>query len=59
MQTELEGADFVQEWGPERLVLKRELFAELDEKAAPDAILASSSAGLAMIEMALQLRIVG
>ncbi|NBA97506.1 3-hydroxyacyl-CoA dehydrogenase NAD-binding domain-containing protein [Pseudomonas sp. R5(2019)] len=36
-------AQFVQENGPERLDLKRELFARLDAAAPPDAILASSS----------------
>lgn len=36
-------AQFVQESGPERLDLKRELFARLDAAAPPDAVLASSS----------------
>lgn len=36
-------AQFVQENGPERLDLKRELFARLDAAAPPDAVLASSS----------------
>ena len=39
------GADFVIESGPERLDLKRELFAALDEATAPDVVLASSSSG--------------
>jgi carnitine 3-dehydrogenase len=39
-------ADFVIESGPERLDLKRDLFAALDEAAAPDVVLASSSSGL-------------
>jgi carnitine 3-dehydrogenase len=39
-------ADFVQENGPEREDLKHRLFAVLDEAAAPDVILASSSSGL-------------
>ena len=38
-------ADLVIESGPERLDLKRALFAELDEAAAPDVVLASSSSG--------------
>jgi carnitine 3-dehydrogenase len=42
------GADFVQENGPERPDFKIKLFAELDEAAPPDAILASSSSGLTM-----------
>lgn len=39
------GADLVIEAGPERLDLKRALFAELDAVAPPDVVLASSSSG--------------
>jgi len=39
----LTGAGFVQENGPETVEAKRALFAEMDELAAPDAILASST----------------
>jgi 3-hydroxyacyl-CoA dehydrogenase len=39
----LDGASFVQENAPERLEVKREVFAELDRLALPDAILASST----------------
>jgi 3-hydroxyacyl-CoA dehydrogenase len=39
-------ADFVIESGPERLDLKRTLFATLDEAAEPGIVLASSSSGL-------------
>ena len=39
-------AEFVIESGPERLDLKRALFASLDEAAAPGVVLASSSSGL-------------
>ena len=42
----LEGAVWVQECGPERLEVKREIFGRLDKLAAPAAILASSSSGL-------------
>jgi 3-hydroxyacyl-CoA dehydrogenase len=42
----VEGADFVQENGPERLDVKRVLFAELDAAAPAHAILASSSSGI-------------
>jgi 3-hydroxyacyl-CoA dehydrogenase len=42
----LRGAAYVQENGPEDLAVKRALFRELDAKAAPDAILASSSSAL-------------
>jgi 3-hydroxyacyl-CoA dehydrogenase len=41
-----EVADFVLESGPERLDLKRTLFAALDEAASPEVVLASSSSGL-------------
>lgn len=40
------GAHFVQESGPERVDLKRALFAELDAAAPPGVILASSSSGI-------------
>lgn len=39
-------ADLVLESGPERLELKREIFAALDEAAAPETLLTSSSSGL-------------
>ena len=39
-------ADFVQENGPERLDLKRDLYRRLDGAAAPDVVIASSSSGL-------------
>lgn len=46
---DLDGAvaevDLVLEAGPERLDLKRELFAQLDAATAPDVLLASSSSG--------------
>jgi L-gulonate 3-dehydrogenase len=42
----LHGATYVQENGPEDLAVKRTLFHELDAKAAPDVILASSSSAL-------------
>ena len=42
------GADFVQENGPERDDLKRELFKKLDAALPPHVIIASSSSGLMM-----------
>ena len=42
----LDGAIHVQECVPEDLALKRRLFAELDDLAAPDSVLASSSSFL-------------
>jgi carnitine 3-dehydrogenase len=41
-------ADFVQENVPERLLLKSKVFAQMDEAASPDTILASSASGLTM-----------
>src|SRR5215207_10609610 len=40
------GAVYVQECAPERLDLKRQLFAELDRLAPPSAVLASSSSAI-------------
>ena len=42
----LAGAVHVQEQGPERVEVKRELFAELDALSPPDAALASSTSGI-------------
>lgn len=42
----LDGADHVQENTPEALEIKKEVFALLEKKAAPDAVLASSSSAL-------------
>ena len=43
--------DYVQESGPERYRIKRELFRQLDELARPDAILASSTSAMLMTEI--------
>lgn len=45
------GADFVQENAPERLEIKRALYAEIDAVLAPAAVLASSSSGLMMSDL--------
>jgi 3-hydroxyacyl-CoA dehydrogenase len=42
----VKAADHVQENGPERVDAKQALFAELDELARPDAVLASSTSGI-------------
>ncbi len=42
----LDGAIHVQENAPERIEIKRSLYAELDRLAAPDAVLASSTSAL-------------
>jgi carnitine 3-dehydrogenase len=44
----LENADLVQENGPERPDFKIKLFAEMDEAAPADSIIASSSSGITM-----------
>jgi carnitine 3-dehydrogenase len=46
LQDAVQGAAWVQESGPENIALKRELFAQMDEAAPPDTILASSSTAL-------------
>lgn len=50
-QQAAQGADLVQENGPEVLDLKQRLFAALDEAADPGAVLASSSSGLTPSEL--------
>ncbi len=42
----VEGASLIQESGPERLEVKQELFAQLDQIAAPETILATSSSAI-------------
>jgi L-gulonate 3-dehydrogenase len=42
----MDGAEHVQENGPERVADKQALFAELDRAAPPSAVLASSSSGI-------------
>ena len=44
-------AEFVQENAPERLAVKRELYARIDNALPAEAILASSTSGLIMSEM--------
>jgi 3-hydroxyacyl-CoA dehydrogenase len=48
LEDALEGAEFVQENGPERPDLKGNLFAALDANLAPNVIIASSTSGLKM-----------
>ena len=50
------GAQFVQESAPERTDAKRALFAALEDALAPDAVVASSSSGLMMTDLARGLR---
>lgn len=42
----VDGADFVQENGPERIDIKHELYKVMDEVAGPEVVLASSTSGL-------------
>ena len=46
MATALDGADYVQENGPELLAVKQAVFGEMDRLAAPETILASSSSAI-------------
>jgi carnitine 3-dehydrogenase len=48
MKEALSKAEFVQESVPERLILKAKVFAQMDEAAPPQAILASSASGITM-----------
>lgn len=43
--------DFVQESGPERYRIKREIYRDLDRLARPDAVLASSTSAMLMTEI--------
>jgi 3-hydroxyacyl-CoA dehydrogenase len=51
MKEAVSGADFVQENGPERQDFKIKLFADMDDAAPIDSIIASSSSGLTMSVM--------
>jgi len=44
-------AGFIQESAPERLALKQKLFAEIDARARPDALVGSSTSGLLPSEL--------
>jgi carnitine 3-dehydrogenase len=55
----VEHAQFVQENAPERLPIKRELYARIDHALPPHAILASSTSGLIMSEIQAGFRIAG
>jgi ketoreductase RED1 len=52
LERAVEGADVVQENGPERLDLKQELFARIERAAPPEALLLSSTSGLMPSDMA-------
>lgn len=46
LEQALDGAEYIQESGPEDLALKREIFSAIDAAADPDTIIATSSSGL-------------
>jgi 3-hydroxyacyl-CoA dehydrogenase len=52
LKTALAGADLVLEAVPEKLDLKRQVFASLEEHAAADTILASNTSGIPITEIA-------
>jgi 3-hydroxyacyl-CoA dehydrogenase len=52
----LDGAQYVQECGPERLAIKQQLFADLDRMSVEAAILASSTSAFDMTEIARDVR---
>lgn len=56
LEKALEGADFVQENGPEKEELKIDLFRRMDALLAPDVVLASSSSGLLMSRVQAECR---
>ena len=47
----VEGAELVQENGPENLAVKRALYARIEHALAPDAVVASSTSGLMPSEL--------
>ena len=47
----VQDADYVQESGPERYRIKREIYRDLDRLARPEAILASSTSAMLMTEI--------
>lgn len=47
LQAAVQAADYIQENGPEKLDVRRSLFAELDGAAPPHAVIASSTSGMA------------
>jgi 3-hydroxyacyl-CoA dehydrogenase len=52
LKTALAGAELVLEAVPEKLDLKRQVFASLEEHSAPDTILASNTSGIPITEIA-------
>ena len=51
-----DGAEYIQESGPEHLEIKQSIFARMDQSADPSAIIASSSSGLDINQIAAGLQ---
>ncbi len=51
IQEAVTDAQFIQESGPEKLEIKRELLQEIEQYAAPDAIIATSTSGLSITDI--------
>ncbi len=56
LEEAVDGADVVQENGPERIELKQELFARIEAAAPPHALLLSSTSGLMPSDMGASMR---
>ncbi|WP_245580277.1 3-hydroxyacyl-CoA dehydrogenase NAD-binding domain-containing protein [Arthrobacter castelli] len=50
----VDGVGFIQESAPEKLELKRQLLADIDKVTAPGVVIASSTSGYSMTEMATE-----
>jgi 3-hydroxyacyl-CoA dehydrogenase len=50
-ESALDGAEFVQESGPENKAVKQALYARFDQALAPDVVMCSSTSGLIMSEL--------
>jgi carnitine 3-dehydrogenase len=51
LEEAVRAADFIQESGPERLEIKRDLYRRMDEAARPDVVIATSSSGILISEV--------
>ncbi|TFV91057.1 3-hydroxyacyl-CoA dehydrogenase NAD-binding domain-containing protein [Blastococcus sp. CT_GayMR16] len=59
LEAAVSGVDVVQENGPERIELKRELFARVEEAAPAEALILSSTSGLMPTELSRDMRTPG
>jgi 3-hydroxyacyl-CoA dehydrogenase len=51
LEEAVRSADFIQESGPERLEIKRDLYRRMDEAARPEVVIATSSSGILISEV--------